>query len=80
MYFFSVFIHRTIQSCSGAVSRLAWEKIFAMTFSRNGAVLHQIAANVSFAVGPLDGDALVCLGHNLQVCGSIEGWKKKPSN
>lgn len=73
---FFFFCH-TIQSRSGGVSRLAWEEFFAVTFSRNGAVLHQIAANVSLAVGPLDGDALVRLGRNLQVCGSIEGWKKK---
>lgn len=59
------------------MSRLTWEEFLAVTFSRNGAVFHQIAANVSLAVGPLNSDALVRLGYNLQVCGSIEGCTTK---
>lgn len=59
------------------MSRLTWEQFFAVTFSRNGAVFHQIAANVSLAVGPLNSDALVRLGYNLQVCGSIDGCTTK---
>lgn len=67
----------TSQSSFGGVSRLSWEQLFAMTISRNGAVFHQVAANVGLAVGPLNRDALVGLGHNLQVCGSIEGCRRK---
>lgn len=68
---------RTSQRSFGGVSWLTWEQFFAVTISRNGAVFQQIAANVSLAVGPLDSDALLCLGHNLQVCGSIEGCGRK---
>lgn len=63
----------TSQSSFGGVSWLTWEQFFAVTISRNGAVFHQIAANISLTVGPLNTDALVSLGHNLQLGGSIEG-------
>lgn len=63
----------TSQGSFGGVSWLPWEQLLAVTISGKGAVLHQIAANVSLAVGPLDSDALVRLGHDLQVRGSIEG-------
>lgn len=69
----SGYFPRTGQSSFGGVSWLAWEQFFAVTISRNGAVFQQVAADVGLAVGPLNSDALVCLGRNLQVGGSIEG-------
>lgn len=47
-----------------------------MSRSRDGTVLHQVALDISLTVGPLQSDAVVGLGHGLQVPGGIQGYGK----
>lgn len=64
----------------GSLCAIAWsslEHLLTMNFPRDGTVFYPIAANISFTVGPLQGDAVVCLGHSLKVRGGIQCLHKQ---
>ncbi|TNN31716.1 hypothetical protein EYF80_058126 [Liparis tanakae] len=49
----------------------SWDQFFTVSRPREGTVFHQIFADVSLSVGPLQSDAVVSLGHSLQTSDTL---------